>query len=272
MLFDTQSFITDEDNEDIHFNMNVHRQRMYCMRHHDEGSAVSSPRSISNIAERRPDNTSHSELIADAFKSFWKTGNVLRLTSRESSSKKHRFLEVTDPSLDHIISQSRAKAITSEDDLIAEMLKKEAYRVATAHTLGSASKKSCQVFYTEGDVHNATHHSPVNPIFYESKARSVKVDPPLKMKSTVTAADQPSPSSSSLSSSSLPVIDERNSARSIEVSHSTTTTSSSTGGYTVRDNCTNARRQSSSIIATGYSSPEVSPSNRWGRSDASVIS
>lgn len=251
--------VADDDNEDIHFNMNVHRQGMYCMRQQDEGSAVNSPRSISNIPERRPDKIVHNGLIANAFKSFWDTGNVLCLTLRESSSKKHRFLEVTDPSLDHIISQSRAKAITSEDDLIAEMLKKEAYRVAIAHTLGSECKKSCQVFYTEGDVHDATHHSPVNPIFYESKARSVKVDLPLTTKIAVATARMQHSSSSS--SSSLAAIEERANARSPGVLHSTL----STGSYTIRDN-DNARRQSNSV------SPAVSPSNRWGRSDASVIS
>lgn len=92
---------------------------------------------------------------------------------RCSKSKQHRFLEVTDPSLHYIVSQSRAKAVTSEDEIVAQTLKNEAYRVARAHTHHN-KKKANQIFYEEGDINSSTRHSPVHPGFYESKARSAK--------------------------------------------------------------------------------------------------
>lgn len=247
--------------------MNVHRQRAYCMRQQEEGNVVSSPIRILSLNEKHPDRTSRSMVIMDALKSLWGERNVLRLTSGGSSSKKHRFLEVTDPALDHIVSQSRAKAITSEDDLVAEMLKKEAYRVAVAHTQGADSKKSSQAFYTEGDVHAATHHSPVHPIFYESKARSVKIEPPLTRPSIPTptlraTAPAPQPSSSSRSS---PATEEKTSVSISCLGHS----ASPIGSYPIA----NAKIRSTDIDAVNsYSSPGDFPSNRWGRSDASEIS
>ena len=93
--------------------------------------------------------------------------------ARGSKSKQHRFLEVMDPSLHYIVSQSRVKAVTSEDDIVAQTLKNEAYKVARAHTR-HFSKKASQVFYEEGDINSSTRHSPVHPVFYESKARSAK--------------------------------------------------------------------------------------------------
>jgi hypothetical protein len=92
---------------------------------------------------------------------------------RCSKSKQHRFLEVTDLSLHYIVSQSRAKAVTSEDDIVAQTLKNEAYRIARAHTHHN-NKKTNQIFYEEGDINSSTRHSPVHPGFYESKARSGK--------------------------------------------------------------------------------------------------
>ena len=92
---------------------------------------------------------------------------------RCSKLKQHRFLEVTDPSLHYIVSQSRAKAVTSEDDIVAQTLKNEAYRVARAHTHHN-KKKAKQIFYEEGDINSSTRHSPVHPGFYESMARSAK--------------------------------------------------------------------------------------------------
>lgn len=97
---------------------------------------------------------------------------------RDRDRDQHRFIEVTDPSLHHIVSQHHAKAITGEDYLVAETLKREAYRVARAHTRSTGSRTGhreiSQVFYQEGDT--TTHRSPINPLFYESRARSAKID------------------------------------------------------------------------------------------------
>jgi hypothetical protein len=175
----------DDDNEEIHFNKNTrqHQHRMYCMRNHGEAET-----------ESAADTTSHAEgtnmtrkSIIKNLQSLWSRteGEQNASDGREREARdrdQHRFIEVTDPSLHYIVSQQHAKAITCDDNLIAETLKREAYRVARAHTrnAGTGSRRSekessqPQVFYEEGDT--ATHRSPINPLFYESRARSAKID------------------------------------------------------------------------------------------------
>jgi hypothetical protein len=156
---------------------------MYCMRNHGEAETESAAETTS-LAEGT--NMKRKSIIK-TLQSLWSRTegeqNASDRREREARDRdQHRFIEVTDPTLHHIVSQQHAKAITGDDYLIAEALKREAYRVARAHTrsTGTGSRRSekensqPQVFYEEGDT--ATHRSPINPLFYESRARSAKLD------------------------------------------------------------------------------------------------
>jgi hypothetical protein len=177
----------DDDNEEIHFNKNIrqHQHRLYCMRNHGEAEKESA---ADNTSDAKGTNMKRTSVIK-TLQSVWR-----RTTGEQNDSDKerkketevrnrdqHRFIEVTDPSLHHIVSQQHAKAITSDDYLIAEILKREAYRVASAHirSTGTGSRRSekessqPQVFFGVGNT--ATHRSPINPLFYESRARSDKL-------------------------------------------------------------------------------------------------
>ena len=204
---DSASVIDENDEEEIHFNTNIAQtQRIYCMRLQLEPEETDHVQNPSNYGNPAP-----SEFPLFSIRSFWTTNDIngkINSPSRRANMKKkqHRFLEVTDPNLDHIVSQSHVKAITSEDDLIAQTLKKEAYLVANAHSYnhgnghnysyghsyhngdGGAGPNSSsgrygghnsnsynnnikihdsnQMFYEEDGRMATTHHSPINPIFY----------------------------------------------------------------------------------------------------------
>ena len=204
---ESASVVDENDEEEIHFNTNVdHTQRMYCMRLQPEPEEIDHVQCSSSYGNPGP-----SEFPRFSIRSFWTTndtnGKIKSPLRRDNAKKKqHRFLEVTDPNLDHIVSQSHVKAITSEDDLIAQTLKKEAYLVAYAHSYnhghghnysyghsyhnsevgtgpnGSSGRygghssnsyrsnimihDSSQMFYEEDGRMVTTHHSPINPIFY----------------------------------------------------------------------------------------------------------
>ena len=151
---------------------------MYCMRNNGEAEAEAGMRST--VAHTVGTNTKNKSIM-NTLRSLWsRTEGEQSASGRERERgvrDQHRFIDVTDPSLHHIVSQQHAKAITGEDYLIAETLKREAHRVARAHTRSAGSRRaereSSQVFYEEGDT--TTHRSPINPIFYESRARSAKL-------------------------------------------------------------------------------------------------
>ena len=167
---------SDDDNGEIHFNTLVAETSPCCMQQQEEEHGHGN---MSNHRITIPDKGSDCSFFGRIFgsKKNVPQKDILleQQRARGSKSKQHRFLEVTDPSLDYIVSQSRVKIVTSEDDIIAQMLKNEAYRIAKAHHTHHHSKKASQVFYEEGDVTSSTRHSPVHPVFYESKARSAKL-------------------------------------------------------------------------------------------------
>lgn len=180
--------VDENDEEEIHFQTHTNQtQRIYCMRLQSEDSGPSSSRS--NSGSRSPSKFGKNSQEDRSSKSIFslrylwpKSGDNKVMSPRGSRhQKQHRFLEVTDPKLDHIVSQNHPKAITSEDDLIAQTLKKEAYRVANAHIqryendngsivgcTGSSGRGSSQIFYEEDGRASINHHSPINPIFYKS--------------------------------------------------------------------------------------------------------
>ena len=189
----------DDDNEEIHFNKQIHQHRTYCMRHREEaGHSTDTTSSSAQGGKRRPS-------LIQTLRCLWgkKEGVQGGLGGERVVSDQHRFIEVTDPSLHHIVSQQHAKAITGEDDLVAETLKREAHRVARAHTRSTSSRHpgrdSSQVFYEEGDI--VTHRSPVKPIFYESRARSAKLATTAVGKSKSKSSNSSNSNNSSNSSS-----------------------------------------------------------------------
>ena len=167
----------DDDNGEIHFKTLVVETSPCCMQQQEEEHGHICSGQMPNCKTTIPEKDIGGSFFRKIFETIRNVPKKDALfepqRTRGSKSKQHRFLEVTDPSLHYIVSQSRVKAVTSEDDIVAQTLKNEAYRVAKAHAR-RFSKKAGQVFYEEGDVNSATRHSPVHPGFYESKARSAK--------------------------------------------------------------------------------------------------
>ena len=171
--------VDENDEEEIHFNTNInHTHRIYCMRFQPE------PDETDDVKNKNTYNTTvSSESPKFSFRSFWASngdnnGEIKSPFSRNNNNnndnnnknknnnnkrekrKQHRFLEVTDPKLEHIVSLSHVKAITSEDDIITQTLKNEAYRVANDYIYKHGHNHGhCYSYHKNGNNNNNNNNN-----------------------------------------------------------------------------------------------------------------